>query len=158
MKKSCKREAIFLYQIQPKLRLVNGTKIHNLLPIMWHLFIVNYLPRLALCSHVSKTMAYKFDRKNKIKIKRNASNTLFWALSLAVTLLLGEINVCPTTLCGFHFQSICLTLILPNKKVSARESSKESVANISKKTTYTQSFICLLLTIYHDDVYLFIYC
>ena len=28
-----------------------------------------------------------------------------------LTLLLAEINVCPTTLCGFHFQNVGLTLI-----------------------------------------------
>jgi len=34
----------------------------------------------------------------------SASNTLFLALSLTLTPLLGEINVCSTTLCGFHFR------------------------------------------------------
>jgi len=42
--------------------------------------------------------------------ERNASNTLFWTLSLTLsltlTLLLDEIHACPTTLCGFYFQSV----------------------------------------------------
>jgi len=37
---------------------------------------------------------------------RNDSNTHFSTLSLAVTLLLDEINACLTTLCGFNFQSV----------------------------------------------------
>ena len=37
---------------------------------------------------------------------RNANNTHFSILSLATTLLLDEINACPTTLCGFNFQSV----------------------------------------------------
>jgi hypothetical protein len=48
-------------------------------------------------------------------------------LSLALTLLLGEINVCPTTLCGFHFQSIGPILISLNKRVNARESVQKRV-------------------------------
>jgi len=59
--------------------------------------------------------------------KSNASNTLFCALSLALTLLLGKIIVCPTTICGFHFQSAGPTLISPNKKVSTRESAQKRV-------------------------------
>jgi len=57
-------------------------------------------------------------------------------LSLALTLLLGEINVCPTTLCGFHFQSVCPTLILPDKRVSVRENAQKRVllAFLSKQT------------------------
>jgi len=53
--------------------------------------------------------------------------TLSFEHSLTLTLLLGEINVCSTTLCGFHFQSVCPTLILPNKRVSARESAQKRV-------------------------------
>jgi len=63
----------------------------------------------------------------KYFLKSNASNTLFWALSLALTLLLGKIIVCPTTICGFHFQSVGPTLISPNKRVSARESAQKRV-------------------------------
>ena len=42
---------------------------------------------------------------------RNASNTLFSTLSQTLTILLGEINVCPTTLSGFYFQNVGPTLI-----------------------------------------------
>jgi len=57
----------------------------------------------------------------------NASNTLFWALSVALSFLLGKIIVCPTTICGFHFQSVGPTLISSNKRVSARESAQKRV-------------------------------
>jgi len=43
--------------------------------------------------------------------KRNANNTLFLTLSQTFTILLDEINVCPTTLSGFHFQNVGPTLI-----------------------------------------------
>jgi len=36
----------------------------------------------------------------------NANNTHFSTLSLALTLLLDEINVYPTTLCVLNFQSV----------------------------------------------------
>ena len=57
--------------------------------------------------------------------RRSGSNTLFWTLSLVLTLLLDEINVCLTTLCWFHFQSVGPTLILPNKRVSVRENAQK---------------------------------
>ena len=44
-------------------------------------------------------------------VGRNASNTLFSTLSQTLTILLGEINVCPITLSGFHFQNVGPTLI-----------------------------------------------
>jgi len=40
---------------------------------------------------------------------RNARNTLFLALSLTLTLLLGETHVGLTTLCGIHFQCVVPT-------------------------------------------------
>jgi hypothetical protein len=70
--------------------------------------------------------------------------TLSFEHSLTLTLLLGEINLCPTILCGFHFQSVSPTLISPNKRVSARESTQKRVllallitlyANTKKKHT-----------------------
>jgi len=45
------------------------------------------------------------------KFMKNVNNTLFSTLSQTLTILLGEINVCPTTLSGFHFQNIGSTLI-----------------------------------------------
>jgi len=39
-------------------------------------------------------------------LMRNASNTHFLTLFLALTHLLDKINVCPTILWGFNFQSI----------------------------------------------------
>jgi hypothetical protein len=39
----------------------------------------------------------------KILLRRNTKNTLFSTLSLILTLLLDEINVDPTALCGTHF-------------------------------------------------------
>jgi hypothetical protein len=42
---------------------------------------------------------------HKVK-SRNASNIHFSILSLVLTHLLDEINVCPTTLCMFNFQSV----------------------------------------------------
>jgi len=59
--------------------------------------------------------------------KRNASNTLFWALSLALTLLLGEINVGPTLWKWNSHMMVGHTMILPNKRVSARESAQKRV-------------------------------
>jgi len=41
----------------------------------------------------------------------NASNTLSSTLSQTLTVLLGEINLYPTTLSGFHFQNVGPTLI-----------------------------------------------
>lgn len=54
-------------------------------------------------------------------------NALFSILHLTFTLLLDEINVCLTTLCGFHFQSVGPTLFLPNKKVNARKSAQKRI-------------------------------
>lgn len=70
--------------------------------------------------------------------KRNASNIIFWAL----TFLLGEINVCHTTLYGFRFQSVGSTLMSPNKKVNARKSTQKRVllAFLFAQTTTTPYF------------------
>jgi len=75
---------------------------------------------------------------------RNVSVTLFWTLSLTLTFSLDKINVCPTTLRGFYFQSLGPTLISPNKRVSVIECLKDSVAsttlenfNIIVTTRYT---------------------
>jgi len=42
--------------------------------------------------------------------------------SLTPILLLGGIHMCPTTLCGTHFQSVGPTLILPNQRMSVEKS------------------------------------
>ena len=63
---------------------------------------------------------------------RNASNTNFSTLSLALTLLLDEINACPTTLCGFNFQSVDTQLFKSIKEyVSKRLFKRECCCNVS---------------------------
>jgi len=69
----------------------------------------------ALCptNHYEAFPTYIFFKTMKVldTFKRNASNTLFSTLSQTLTILLGEINACPTTLSEFHFQNVGLTLI-----------------------------------------------
>jgi len=43
--------------------------------------------------------------------QEESRDTLFSTLSLTLTLLLDEINVCPTILSGTHFQNVRPTLI-----------------------------------------------
>jgi len=49
--------------------------------------------------------------KLKILGTRNTKGTLFLTFSLRFTLLLEEIDACPTILSGIHFQSVRPTLM-----------------------------------------------
>ena len=49
---------------------------------------------------------FGWDQSHKITSKRGMLTTLSFELSLTLTLLLDEIHACPTTLCGFYFQSV----------------------------------------------------
>ena len=53
---------------------------------------------------------------------------------------MGEINICPTTLCGFHFQSVCPTLILPNKRVSAQKRVLLAFLLLQKGIAYRNNY------------------
>jgi len=55
-------------------------------------------PQCKVCKHTDSTKYYY--------MMRNASNTHFLTLSLALTYLLDEMNVCPAILWGFNFQSV----------------------------------------------------
>jgi hypothetical protein len=46
---------------------------------------------------------------------------------LTPILLLGGLHMCPTTLCGTHFQSVGPTSILPNQRMSVEMSVPNTV-------------------------------
>ena len=65
-------------------------------------------------------------------VKRNASNTHSSTFSLALICLLDEINVCPTTLCRFNFESVDTQLFKSIKEyVSKRLFKRECCCNVS---------------------------